>query len=334
MDDGGRVRQAWVQWREEIDPGFEDPQCHAATLVAQEGGLLLAFFGGPHGGTTDSGIWLTRRREKRWEEPTRVAAPRGSGMRCWNPVLHATAEGALLLFYKEGPNCADWRGLVMRSSDGGRTWGPPDGLPEGIWGPTRNKPLELDDGTLLCGSSTEQGPWCVHFERTPDAGHTWTRTPPLRGDEPFDAIQPTLLAWPGGAIQALCRSRAGVLLEATSRDEGRTWSPLRRTDLPNPNSAVDAVSLPDGRALLVYNPTTCPDGWWTGRRTPLSVAVSRDGRRWQRIGDLEDEPGEFSYPAVVLDGRGFVHVVYTTGMTWAGLKHVVLDPQAIDRRAG
>ncbi len=39
-------------------------------------------------------------------------------------------------------------------------------------------------------------------------------------------------------------------------DEGRTWTPLALTTLPNPNSGIDAATQRDGRFLLVYNDTT------------------------------------------------------------------------------
>jgi predicted neuraminidase len=43
----------------------------------------------------------------------------------------------------------------------------------------------------------------------------------------------------------------------------------------------------------------------------LSIAVSHDdGRGWARVLDLETEPGEFSYPAVIAQG-GLMHVAYT-----------------------
>ena len=91
------------------------------------------------------------------------------------------------------------------------------------------------------------------------------------------------------------------------------------TTLPNPNSGIDAVTMQDGRQLLVYNPTT-------HGRSPLKVAVSGDGKEWKDVLTLEDEPGkEFSYPAVIQAKDGTVHVVYT----WKRqkIRHAVVDPR-------
>jgi predicted neuraminidase len=88
--------------------------------------------------------------------------------------------------------------------------------------------------------------------------------------------------------------------------------------LPNPNSGIDAVTLKDGRQLLVYNHTS-------RGRSPLNVAVSADGKRWEAALVLENTPGsEFSYPAVIQTSEGLVHVVHT----WKRrrIKHEVLDP--------
>ena len=52
-------------------------------------------------------------------------------------------------------------------------------LPDGILGPVKNHPIELADGTILCGSSTEDDGWRVHFETTKDKGVTWAVTAPI-----------------------------------------------------------------------------------------------------------------------------------------------------------
>ena len=302
------------------------PSAHASTIAETRGGLVAAWFGGTRERAPDVGIWVSRRAGDAWTAPVEVATsvqPDGTRLPCWNPVLVPMPDGALALYYKVGPSPQTWWGMVRTSRDGGRTWSDARRLPDGILGPVKNKPVRLADGTLLSGSSTEStdrpSRWRVHFERSTDGGATWARVPvpPAADGSEIDAIQPSLLTHPGGRLQAVGRSRAGRLFETWSDDGGRTWRPLTLGALPNPNAGTDAVTLRDGRHLVVYNHT--PDG-----RSPLNVAVSRDGVAWEAALVLESEPGEYSYPAVIQTSDGLVHVTYT----WRRerIRHVVIDP--------
>ena len=80
---------------------------------------------------------------------------------CWNPVLVPTPSDGLFLFYKVGPSPDRWWGMVTRSSDEGKSWGPAMRLPEGILGPVRNKAAICADGTYLFPTSTEAGAMVV-----------------------------------------------------------------------------------------------------------------------------------------------------------------------------
>ena len=210
---------------------------------------------------------------------------------------------------------------MMTSTDNGYKWSRPCRLPEDIYGPIKNKPVLLQNGELLCPSSTEHDGWRVHMEITADNGLTWERTPFLNPRE-IRAIQPTILLHKGGRIQMLCRSAGGSILSSWSDDNGRTWSELIPTTLPNPNSGIDAVTLRDGRQLLVYNHLI------KGRNI-LNVAVSEDGKEWKAVALLENDQkdSEFSYPAVIQTDDGSVHITYTWNRKL--IKHVVLDPSKI-----
>ena len=94
------------------------------------------------------------------------------------------------------------------------------------------------------------------------------------------------------------------MFETWSDDGGRTWTPIALTKLPNPNSGIDAVTLGDGRHLIVYNHAT-------RARSPLNVALSRDGRTWAAAAVVESEPGEYSYPAVIQRANGLIDITYT-----------------------
>ena len=301
---------------------FQEPPhdaCHASTIVWTKSGLVAAWFGGTAEGESDVGVWLSRHDGQRWSEPEEVA--RDDTHPCWNPVLFQTLDQQLQLYYKVGPSPREWWGMVMDSADDGATWSSPRGLPDGILGPIKNKPARLASGVLLSGSSTEDDGWRVHMERSEDGGRTWTKSGPLNDGHTIGAIQPTILPHTGGGIQILCRSRQGRIAESWSRDGGITWSEMTLTELPNPNAGIDAVVLDDGRALLVYNHTE------RGRET-LNVAVSDDGTSWEAALVLENQPGEYSYPAVIQTPDGLVHVTYTYDRR--NIKHVVIDPQKID----
>jgi predicted neuraminidase len=303
------------------------PQCHASTIAETKAGLVAAWFGGTRESSPDVSIWLSRLDAAQWTAPVEVA----NGVQdpakrypCWNPVLFQPQSGPLLLFFKVGPRPSSWWGMLMRSDDGGRTWSAPQRLPGDGIGPVKNKPVQLANGDLLCPSSTEHVGWRVHFERTPDLGRTWESSGPVNDGKEIGAIQPSLLVHKEGRLQAVGRTTRGKMFEIWSQDAGRTWGQMALTALPNPNSGLDAVTLQDGRHLLVYNHT--PRG-----RSPLSVAVSADGKTWQAALVLEDEPGqEFSYPAVIQARDGLVHITYT----WKRqrVKHAVVDPAKLELR--
>ncbi|MBX3439914.1 MAG: exo-alpha-sialidase, partial [Planctomycetaceae bacterium] len=265
------------------------PQCHATTIAETPTGLVAAWFGGTHENHPDVGIWVARHVNGEWTPPVEVAnGVQHTTLRypCWNPVLNQVPNGPLLLFYKVGPSPRAWWGMLTESTDGGVTWSFPRRLPEQIDGPVKNKGEFLSDGRLLCPSSTEYDGWRVHFEVTTDNGRTWERIGPINDGKTFNAIQPSILIHQDGKLQVLCRSREGNIVTSWSEDGGRSWSDVVATSLPNPNSGTDAVTLKDGRHLLVYNHTRRGSGDPQSRAL-LNVAVSDDGRNWQAALVLE-----------------------------------------------
>ncbi|WP_249341138.1 MULTISPECIES: sialidase family protein [unclassified Sphingomonas] len=310
------------------------PQSHASTIVQTlDGTLAAAWFGGTHERNPDVEIWFARRGAKGWETPKSVAngiQPDGTRLPTWNPVLFQDPAGPLHLYYKVGPSPQRWWGMVTTSTDGGRHWSGARRLPAGILGPIKNKPVILHGGAWLSPSSTEDegsGRWKLHFERSEDAGGSWSTTGPVDPDTRFDAIQPSILFLPGGKLEAIARTREGVLAATQSADNGKSWGKLFAVDLPNPNSGTDAMTLKDGRQLIVYNHAAqLPETPGSGRRYPLNIAMSRDGVHWRPALTLETEPlpDGYAYPAVIQSTDGLVHITYTWDRQ--RIRHVVVDP--------
>jgi len=292
--------------------------CHASTIAESQGGLVAAWFGGTREGAGDVGIWCSRHDGQAWSAPVEAAnGVQEGGKRhpCWNPVLFQW-DKTLHLFYKVGLSPRTWWGMLITSADGGRTWSKPQRLPDGLAGPIKNKPV-LTGGRLLCPSSTEDAGWRVHMESWTGQEGGWSKTGPLNDGKKLSAIQPSILRLGGEKLQALGRTRQGKIFQIASEDCGKTWGEMTLTSLPNPNSGIDAVTLADGRNLVVYNHTA-------SGRSPLNVAVSGDAKDWRAALTLENQPGEYSYPAVIQTVDGLVHVTYT----WKRQKvrHVVIDP--------
>lgn len=282
------------------------PSCHASTLLETSDGVMAAWFGGTYERHPDVSIYTSHRKNGVWTTPALAA----DGIEnevfrnpTWNPVLHRKNDGKIILFYKEGPNPREWWGHYKISSDEGKTWSEETQLPPGFLGPVRNKSAELPNGKLLHPSSFEtNNVWTSHVEISNPDLTGWEKVD-LIG--PFNAIQPTVLFHQDGKIQVLCRTQEGVVAEAWSADQGKTWTPLKATKLENNNSGIDGVTLGNGYHVLVVNPLK-------KGRNKLVLLGSNDGISWEELLVLEnEEKGEFSYPAIIQAKDGTLHISYT-----------------------
>ncbi|MFB3827071.1 MAG: exo-alpha-sialidase [Bryobacteraceae bacterium] len=317
------------------------PSCHASTIVeTAPGEFLAAWFGGTAEGRPDVAVWGARLAGGKWSEPVELA--REPNIAAFNPVLFHSRDKVLWLYYKFGPTPQTWTAGRRSSRDGGRTWSAIEHLPAGLYGPIKNKPLVLADGTILSGTSMESyRSWACWVERSRDNGRTWTRIGPIvaePGGRPGSAgpnevpgaqewgrtsgiIQPAIVPL-GKKLRMFVRAtqNIGRICYADSSDGGLTWTPARPTSLPNPNSGIDAVGLRDGRIVIIYNHTE-------KGRSPLNAAVSRDGVNWNMFRALETEPGEYSYPAVIQAANGDVHITYTWNRK--KIRHVTIPLAAV-----
>ncbi len=316
---------------EQITPPTERlPRCHCSSVVELPSGDLLAcWYAGEDEARPDAALVVSRRAKgaDAWT-PAEIVAdtpgkPEGNG------IVFVMPDGVLWLIYGtmhgklDGPPGAGVRWVTcdvrcITSTDEGHTWSDVRMLRDELGMVVRTKPLVMDNGDVIFGVENDDDR--SRFWITSDCGQTWQMTGPVEG---VPNLHPTIIQRRDGSLLAYLRPADHLRIARTeSTDHGRTWTPAVDTDLPNPHAAVDMVKLRDGRVVLVFN--NSPDA-----RTPLTLALSEDeGETWPHRRDLIAEPGcEFSYPAIIEDADGVLHVTYTHKRVWIG--HFSLSPEWI-----
>ena len=290
-------------------------QCHATTVLKVGERLLCAFFAGTREGEDDVRIRLCEYENGRWSDPVQMSFTKD--VPCWNPVLYEK-DGVIYLFFKAGKRIPVWRTFVRTSTDGGKTWTDAVELVKGDRsggrGPVKNKAITLKDGTTVAPASVENARhWDAFVDFSGDNCKTWQKSEKIgfnhRKAQGKGIIQPTL--WEAdGTVYALLRSTEGCVLRSESADLVH-WTPAEETSLPNNNSGIDCVQLPDSSVAVFHNPIS-EAGW--GDRNVIAYAVTEDNGKTflpPVVIELdEDKEAEFSYPAAVTDGE-FVYLTYT-----------------------
>lgn len=156
-----------------------------------------------------------------------------------------------------------------------------------------------------------------------DKGRTWQAGDLMVG---FGNIQPSLVRKNDGTLVAYMRDNGPhhKIRLSTSPDEGKSWTPVVDTSLPNPGAGIEAIRLTSGRWALVYNDLE------RGRHS-LAVSLSDDeGKTWSKTRHVERVDagkGSFHYPSMIQTRDGAIHLTYTYSVPPKGstIMHTVLS---------
>jgi len=174
---------------------------------------------------------------------------------------------------------------------------------------TRAHPFVLDDKRLIVPLYSDGFSFSL-MAYTDDWGQTWKTSTPLVG---AGNIQPSIVKRKDGSLYTLMRDNGPPpkrLHQSESHDRGETWSPVTDSDLPNPGSGAEVITLRNGHWALVSNDTEA------GRHS-LAVTISDDeGRTWKWKRHLEYQPpgpaaGRFHYPSIIQARDGSLHASYS-----------------------
>lgn len=309
---------------------------HAATLALRsDGKLVAAWFAGSREGASDVAIVSSVYDQGAWGAPQRIVDRRSvardtqRGIRkLGNPLLWRDTHNVLHLWFVS-VSYGGWAGSAinhMQSDDDGRHWSMATRIVSSpFWNLStlvRNPPLALADGGIALPAYHEfltKRPEWLRFDghmqlidkvRIPDASHM---------------LQPAAVALDAHRALALMRDSgpAHRIHAAYSDDAGGHWQSATATGIPNPDAAIALLRLADGSLLLAGNPLEA-------NRNRIALLRSRDeGRRWSApvIMERGAPDDEFSYPALLQDANGTVHLAYT----WKrqAIKHMAVPPARI-----
>jgi len=325
------------RYETELLPNSTAASVHSAAAAEIPGGRLRAFwYGGSREGASDVALYTSvySPGEGAWS-PERVVMTRELAQRhlrrtvrkLGNPVVGRDSKGRLCLYFVS-VSVGGWAGSavnLMVSDDEGETWGPPRRL---IASPFFNVGTLVKGAPLLFSDGAVGLP--VYHELLGKFGEL------LRVDAEGRAIGKIRLSWGRSSLQPVIVPRSekeavglmryagdapNRILMVRTADGGIHWSPPAKTALPNPNAAIGSVLLSGGPLLLVFNNAE-------ENREDLSLALSKDfGNTWRVVHRFEGDSGspqapvpEYSYPWIMQDRAGDVHVLYTWGRS--RIKHV------------
>ncbi len=302
--DDGSLFMVWIEMHASELGGHDEAPSSIASMRSRDGGLT-------------------------WGEHRVEQSPGGGVHSVYNPSLIVLPNGELLFFYLQYRNLV-WNeplqssGCLRRSADGGRTWGDETRIWDRAGYGCANHTFTLLSGGRLLKSVEHVPVWGSYPAMTSrsgcfvsdDDGRTW-RPPAALVRLPMRGTMENHVAEAAQGHLLMCmRNQLGSVFLSRSADRGETWSLPQSSGLSSSESMPSLTRIPTtGDLLLIWNHAEFdPTYDHSGKRTPLTCAVSQDGGdTWGAPRDLEDDPGmEFTNVACSYTREGAAIVTYLT----------------------
>ncbi|EON78478.1 hypothetical protein ADIS_1089 [Lunatimonas lonarensis] len=193
---------------------------------------------------------------------------------------------------------------------------------------TRIKPLFLPSGRILLPLYSDGYNFSL-AAISDDGGETWTPSLPIVGRGP---IQPAFARKEDGTIVAYMRDSGDAparVHRSMSSDNGYSWTASEKTAIPN-TASVELHALRSGHWAFLGN--DIDDG-----RYRVALYLSDDeGETWKwkvYLEDGEKGQGGHSYPSLIEDGKGNLHITYSFHESGdrKSIKYLLVNPKKILR---
>lgn len=316
----------------QLRPGENNPRNSEGDFITLKNGKILFVYSHYTGKSTSdhAPAYLAGRVSddggKTWSSSDRLIVDREGDMNVMSVSLLRLKNGKIALFYLKKNSEMDCIPLMRISTDEAQTWSEP--IPcitdkKGYFVLNNNRVIQLKNGRLLMAVALHRTPETAWQNRatlfsyySDDNGKTWTSSAAVPNPAPTITQEPGLVELKDGKIMMFIRADSGFQELSFSEDRGQTWSPIKPSDILSPLSPASMARIPStGDLLMVWNNNKkSEDGGRWGKRTPLTIAVSRDeGKTWQHIKNIETDPdGWYCYTAIHFKGKD-VLLAYCAG---------------------
>ena len=306
-----------------IEPGTDNPRNSEGGFITLKDGRILLIYSRYYGTSSNDHATarLTSRESKdggkTWSTDDRVVVENEGKMNVMSVSLLRLQNGQIALFYLRKNSESDCIPMMRISTDEAQTWSEPITCitdKKGFFVLNNDRVIQLKNGRLLMAvalhQTPEEGKWHANAHLysyySDDNGRTWTSSAAVANPEQVVFQEPGVVELTNGDIMMIIRTSAGVQYKSYSKDKGLTWSPGTATDIKSPLSPATIKRIPStGDLLMVWNNNGGEDPAMKGKRTPLTMAVSKDdGNSWQNVHNLEtDSDGWYCYIAMHFIGK-------------------------------
>lgn len=134
-----------------------------------------------------------------------------------------------------------------------------------------------------------------------DAGKTWKKSKDIIDYSKRGAMEPEIIEFADGDLGMLIRTQSGHIAIARSKDRGESWSQPESWNVRAPEAPATLRRIPStGDLLLIWNDNYDKGAGHSGKRSPLTAAISHDeGKSWQHKKNIENS-NEHTYSYISL----------------------------------
>jgi len=300
-----------------LDPSQNNPRNSEGDFINLKDSRILFVYSHYYGdsGSDHAPAYLAGRYSddggKTWTGTDEIILPNEGGMNVMSVSLLRLQNGDIALFYLRKNSTVDCIPMMRISKDEAKSWS--EAIPcitdkEGYFVLNNDRVVQLEDGRLVLAVAMHEGPgmernnqgdlYCYYSD---DSGQTWTSSEKVPNTTDIITQEPGLIEMSDGRLMMFIRASGGYQQLSYSSDRGKTWSHIEQSNIPSPVSPATIERIPGTNDwLMVWNNNDGSIPEIKGKRTPLTVAVSKDeGKTWDYIENIKDDPdGWYCYIAI------------------------------------